>query len=112
MLDLEKVNPQNLIPRGKRAILHREIIDISRHGLALPQKSAESWKWTVIAVSPEVSYLNTGDQVWVNGQEGVHYAAIPGTRDLYIFDADCILVVVGNPQETTQELYLEKEELT
>lgn len=108
MLDLQKVNPQNLIPRGKRAILHREIIDISRQGLALPQKSAEAWKWTVIAVPDGVKNLCVGDQVWVNGTEGVHYAPIPGARDLYIFDEDCILIVIGNPQENPQE----KEELT
>lgn len=98
MIDVKEVNPQRLRPRNKHVILHRGIVD-SRNGIAVPQNSAEAWRWTVVAVADDVSGLAVGDVVWVTGQLGVNYAAIPNNRDLYIIDEKCVMIVIDGERE-------------
>jgi hypothetical protein len=111
MINTKEVNPQNLRPRNKHVILYRELAsgnkDNGRTKLVMPQNAAEAWKWTVVAIAPDVEDLRLGDSVWVTGKLGVNYAPVPGSTNLFIIDEQNVLLVVGvecQNQETVPQV--------
>ena len=99
--EMKEVNPRKLRARDDKVLLHRAVVT-QRGGIAVPQTSAEAWRWTVLNMGSEVKDLKPGEEVWIAGIENQDYARIPNEVDLYIVHQRAIHGVVGDPEYTRQ----------
>ena len=97
--DMKAVNPRKLRARDDKVLLHREVVT-QRGGIAVPQTSAEAWRWTVLSIGENVKDLKVGEEVWIAGVENQDYARVPTERDLYVAHHRCIHVAIGDPEYT------------
>lgn len=99
-IDVNKVNPRKLRALGTRILCHRENVPM-RGGIAVPQTSAESWRWTVISIGKDVKLdLKIGDEIMASGVLNVDYAPLPGSQDLFIIAEAAVNIVIGDPEYT------------
>lgn len=81
-------------PRNDFVILKLTRIEVNKAGVAIPQGSNESMKWTVHSTGPKVEDLVSGDVVLVMGTQGQDLAPLPRERDLFITKEANVLLVV------------------
>ncbi len=86
------------IPRGEYVLLRLELADVSKGGVALPERSGEAHRWIVKEVGDEVEDLRPGMRVQLMGEVGQDIARVPGDEKLYITKQSNILLIVKEEQ--------------
>ena len=66
----------------------------SDSGLVIPQISVESKKFTVVAMGPQVTDLELGDECLPRGTVGAEYFPLPFANDLIFLDEKNVVVVM------------------
>lgn len=93
-LALVKIRAEQIKPRNTWVVIVAEDIHKSAGGVMLPQTSAESKKWIVVAKGPKVENLEVGDEVEV-GQGTIPLISGRYDRSYFVTDEANVILVVA-----------------
>jgi hypothetical protein len=71
-------------PRNDFVLVRLDKIDVNRAGIAIPQRSAQSMKFFVVATGPDVKNLEVGDRIIIVAKENEgDYYPLPNDNSLF-----------------------------
>ena len=82
-------------PRNDWVLIRIRNVDKNAAGIVLPQISAQSKEFAVIAYGPDVQDLETGDKVVLSGMRDVTYFEVPAEPELILVKQENVVVVVS-----------------
>ena len=91
------------MPRGNKVLLRSVKVDFMR-GLAVPEASASGKKFVVVALGPDVTNLEVGEECMPIGQQKVDWDYLPGSNDLLVVNEGNIIIHRPSQQVEKKDL--------